>query len=136
MLVIQTQWKTVAVGLQDRIVAREVRPTDERKAAMLQRLGEWLAGDVEPAKVIIQGHADVAKRLTMHRKSTRDPKSRKMKHDVREVPITLGHVAAIKHYPSRPDSIDEDEPEFLRVVLDDGTKLDLPWGDVAKKDAA
>ena len=125
MVFVEQQFQTRIVGVNDVIADREARPSSERRAMMQAQLEAWIAGELEPLQILCRGHARPESRETVLKIETIDPKTRKRLREFRWVPIARAHVLTVKYRPPRPDALEDNEP-FLRVVLDDGSKIDLP----------
>jgi hypothetical protein len=132
MLKLVSKYVKVLNGVQEEIRAVEERASGAEVEAIDAALAAWLDGTIEPLRVFPGGHANVAARETILHKRTQDPKTRKVTHERRPVPITPAHVSAAKLRP-RGEGVEEYDPETggdpipcVRVVLDSGNKFDLP----------
>lgn len=136
MLLEQT-WVKKEDGLSDEWVEGEARAADPLKAHLVGIVEAWVEGELEPLRKLGGGHANLDRRETVERTSVRDPSTNKLRHDCRWIPIQLRHVLAAKLRTRGPAGEEfnpetgEDIQPFVRLVLDDGTKVDLPYRDVS-----
>lgn len=132
MLKLSTEYVKVLNGVQEEIVAREIRADAETSEIISTSLAAWLDGTIEPLRIFPGGHAKVEARETLVHTRTQDPKTRKVTHERRPTPITLAHVLTAKLRP-RGEGVEEYDPATggdpvpcVRVVLESGNKFDLP----------
>jgi hypothetical protein len=126
MLIVDTEYRIRQRELSDVTQPVEVRPSDELRERIRATVESWIAGKIEPARIICTGHADPARRETVHKTSTKDPKTNRWRHATRPTPITLEHVMTAK-LRRHTDNVDQRVPPFVRLILDDGSKVDLPF---------
>lgn len=135
-IVTQADYETRRDGVRDVIVEKEARTADEVRDEILATVDAWIAGKVKPLEIIKTCHAD-PKALETLSQTVKDVKG-KRQYSNRPVKITRAHVLAAKLREVGPDGDAFDAaggdwvPRII-VVLDDGSKLSLPWKPKKKK---